>query len=363
MYVSVQELHIGIDQGLQHVDSNRKSSLQQEEKDWILNESILEYIYTRLNPKSNPKQEGFEDTQKRYDDLEVLKKDVTLKCYVDTQHENTVYAMLPVDYLHRTKDVSLVLYDCNGLTFPAQSQDNPSSVIIEFPKDSGTAPYYVGFSISFNGTTIFDINDYNLGSLNNIQSRYMIILLALEELNKRTDMEFYWENYGELSGSAYKKDSFIIVHKGGSGPAPATITLAYTGATAHTETVNFNTTNITRWVYNFTNPSTIEKPNDLMSSEDVADAEENEYFKTSYDKPNSFIEQRKLKIKHNDNFVPIYVKLSHIRRPRKISLALDQTCEIPERAEEIINIAVRKIKARINDPNYRNIINENLLQE
>jgi hypothetical protein len=187
----------------------------------------------------------------------------------------------------------------------------------------------------------------------------MLILLALEELNKRTDMEFYWEYYGDL----YYQNSFIIIHKGGSGVIPVSITLSYSGATAHTETVLFSTTNISRFRYNITSTYNKELPNTLLSYEVIDNAELNYYYKTSYDKPNSFIEGRKLKVKHDDKFIPIYIKLNYIRQPRKISLALNQTCEIPKRAEEIVNIAIRKLKAYIDDPNYKNIINENLLHE
>ena len=77
MYNTAKELHIGIDLGLQGINSNRKGDIQSPEKDWFLNNVMIQEINRKLNPKSNFKGEGFEDTFKRIDDLESIKEDTS----------------------------------------------------------------------------------------------------------------------------------------------------------------------------------------------------------------------------------------------------------------------------------------------
>lgn len=360
MYTTVKELHIALDQAIQHISSSRKNSLQPEEKDWVLNEALLEYINTRINPKSNPKYEGFEDTQKRYDDLQALKKVKRLKMYVDISRKSTTFADLPVDYYHRISDKSIIYYSCNGLTFPTISSTNLPICVIEFKTDSGTRPYYVDFQISYNGNVIFDSNNYNIGNINNIETKYVLIQLALEVINNSVpELDVYWEYYD----GNYYRNSFIFIHNGLPISTPNNINISYTASTPYNNTEYFNNIIITMYSYNFSGSDTIEQQNYFLSTENIDNSNINSYLKTSIFKPNSFIEGRRIKVQHDNTFYPTYIDLHYIRRPKKISLALNQTCELPERAEEIVNIAARKVKARLNDPAYRNIINENLLQE
>ena len=70
--MTVKEMHIGIDMILQKVNSNVISSFEPEEKDWVLNEEVNRFIKQRLSILSNEKRLGFQDTQKRVDDLKNL---------------------------------------------------------------------------------------------------------------------------------------------------------------------------------------------------------------------------------------------------------------------------------------------------
>lgn len=66
---SIRELHYQFKLNIDRVDSLSNPDFNVAEIDWLLNEAQLIFIKQRMNPTSNPKQKGFEQSQKRIDDL------------------------------------------------------------------------------------------------------------------------------------------------------------------------------------------------------------------------------------------------------------------------------------------------------
>lgn len=70
--MTIDEMQYLIGLRLQTINSASNLSFLSEEKDMFLNLAIQKFIKTRMNPLSNPKQQGLEDDQKRIDDLRGL---------------------------------------------------------------------------------------------------------------------------------------------------------------------------------------------------------------------------------------------------------------------------------------------------
>lgn len=66
---SIRELHYQFKLNMDRVDSLSNPDFNVAEIDWLLNEAQLIFVKQRMNPSSNPKQRGFEQSQKRIDDL------------------------------------------------------------------------------------------------------------------------------------------------------------------------------------------------------------------------------------------------------------------------------------------------------
>ena len=71
------EMHIDFRVKINEVNSNKNKRFTPEEIDWILNDQVDEFVETRSTPKSNNKNEGFEETQKRLDDIRTVIKEAT----------------------------------------------------------------------------------------------------------------------------------------------------------------------------------------------------------------------------------------------------------------------------------------------
>jgi hypothetical protein len=77
--MTISEMHIAFDLLLDKVNSLQYPSFLPEEKDFFLNQAIRKFAKTRYSGV-NPKREGFEQSQKRIDDLRTLVRSVTIPC-------------------------------------------------------------------------------------------------------------------------------------------------------------------------------------------------------------------------------------------------------------------------------------------
>jgi hypothetical protein len=70
--MDVNSLHYEFKLKMDRVDSLSQQDFNVAEIDWLLNEAQLVFVKRRYSGLSNPKQRGFENTQKRIDDLSTL---------------------------------------------------------------------------------------------------------------------------------------------------------------------------------------------------------------------------------------------------------------------------------------------------
>jgi hypothetical protein len=81
--MSISEMHIAFNLELDKVNSLQYPSFTDNERDYFLNQSIRKFVKTRYSGV-NAKREGFEQTQKRIDDLRTLVREVTVVCIAGT---------------------------------------------------------------------------------------------------------------------------------------------------------------------------------------------------------------------------------------------------------------------------------------
>jgi len=342
MYNTVKEMHIALDMGLQQIDSNRKQSISPEHKDMALNYAVLQFIETRSNPKTNLKREGYEDTQKRYDDLRELKRSKLLSSY---SIDRKVFSILPVDYYKRVSIGANIYYSKENLLIP-NSKETYYYSILPFPDDEGVNEFYSNFRISKNKKDLFNINNFpNISSFYSADAKFMIINLVLEHLK---DIEVYWEKWNNV----YKPNSFILVNKEES--ANYRLSFHNMSETSKDHSTTYNTY-----------PSKGGKltPVNLFSSEHEFDINTNPYYqKNKHLNPSAYIEDSRVVIYNGTNFVVTSVSFTYIKKPRLINLKANQTCELSVN-REIIDLALQKLKAYIKDEGYQHIVNESQIIE
>lgn len=345
MYNTVAEMHIALDMGLQHINSNRKQSISPDHKDMALNYAVLQFIETRISPKSNRKLEGLEETTKRYDDLKDLQKPFKSKVYKDGSE---YFIIFPSDYYRFISAGAYVKF--SKFDHPTAHISNPIAYqTLAFKDDTSTTQTYVNFTLKRGNNVIFDIKDYKgLPDLYNADSKFMIINLILEEVNKIKDIEIYWETWGDV----YLKDNFIIISKD-------TFYLNYGDSISELVKSINNVLSLT----SFSDKGDKLVDIDLISNRDKFSYRSNYYLnKNRHINPLATISRNRLIVEIGDNFIISDCILEYYKKPRLISHRHNQSCEI-QINREIIDLAVQKLKAYIKDEGYQHVVNENQIIE
>ncbi len=346
MYNTVREVYIAIDSGLQQVNTNRKQVFKPEQYDFIVNDTILQYINDKIDPKSNPKQDGFEDTQRRVDELKDLKKSLTLRFYNDSV--KTKYTTLPSDY-YRLIAGGCEVYSHYNKRRLALTENIETSYYytLSFPSDgilNQGSSLYSNFTISSG----FFTKDYTKLSYHK-DSKFEIINYYIDYFRKELNLNAYWEYYNNI----YYKDCFVIVP---NSRLTSTIELSYTNGDAQLVTqysleIEKNNT------YNTTTGNIISSAIELISSKQKIEINNNYYLsKNRITQPTVTLDNNKLHIYHDSTFTPLTINIEYIIKPKLINYYYNTMPEL-EINEEIIKRVIDKLKVFIKDEQAYNMFN------
>ena len=129
--MTVNEMHIAVNLGVQKIASFQVDNLLPQEIDHELNLAMLRFIKNRYGNMSNRMGKGFEQSQKRIDDLRTLvveNSDYTSSTNVPvfTSNSSDIYVdrfTLPMDYMFLVSVRAHTNYICNTDVLPYVAQD------------------------------------------------------------------------------------------------------------------------------------------------------------------------------------------------------------------------------------------------
>jgi len=123
--MNITEMHLAIQQGVDKINSFQADTLLSEEIDLELNKAINKFVNLKYG-KNNLYTKGFEESQKRVDDLRVLIKDEDLKLQFKDTTVNSIYtyvsSSLPSDYRFLLKALATVYHKSTCKTLNRQEQ-------------------------------------------------------------------------------------------------------------------------------------------------------------------------------------------------------------------------------------------------
>jgi hypothetical protein len=346
MYNTVVEMHIALDQALQHINTNRKQAISVDYKDMALNAAVLQFIENRTNPTTNIRKESKEETRKRVDDIRELKKNFTTSTF---KNERGSFIILPYDYL---KSDGIAGGVKRGKEDIQEIEEVIKLHVLKFEGDENTR--FSNFKIMLQTSIedsmgigyeeVFKASDYpNLPEFYGEESKFDLINLILEKNKGKA----FWEKYDNV----YKPNCLIFVN------SVDEYIMSYDSKTitSKLETIKYKKLNTSKTIYN--------KPIDLISSFDIFEIEANPFYNSNrHLNPIAFIEDNRLYILNGNDFNVVKCSFNYIKKPRLISFRHNITCELTVN-REIIEYAVQKLKAYIKDEGYQHQTNENQIVE
>lgn len=361
------EMHLEVLQGLQKVDGFQQDIFLPQEIDLHLNREQDRLIAVIFNKE-------FEDKQLRLDYIRnVVVKNRTLETFIPMAgeygyEENMVYGVLPEDYLHLVNDRSLVTYStspglCVDLGVVLTEVVTERMAVLSFPvstKPSG--PYFNNFKL----TAIVSGSDVTLYTAPKIlqnqpdeEGAYTIIRNIQE-----TPIEgytLYWEKYRNY----YYPNSFIILTEN-----PNTSSYRFSMETAE-EAPDVQTTAVVQ-SYNYqqydeTAVAEIEgrtamsHENRLMEADNLYEQNRNVFFRTKRKEPISAVDSGYLRVYRDKSYIVTSLSIDYVRRPRQISLALNQSCELAGNAPRlIVDGCIEYLKRILENPAYKVMQEDNI---
>ena len=336
MYETIKELHIEIEQRIQQITSNRYGSMPPQFYDMMLNRTAIKYIQSKSNRKTNYKGEGLEDSMKRVEDFQSLKRETAwLPVINDDGKPSRGFVLLPSNYLKFISSTSALEYGkgiTNKLIKDSDKFKNVYYKTIKFVDYSESSNFTIPTTIKIfnksNNNWITDGEDITL--LNDkfdIDVEYPKYLVELvydklntnETLNQRFDV--YWEHFQDR----YYKGQLIIVS---DEIFSITDTTAENVADVYTD-------------YCFICNPSIYSENDLIASENIRAALNNPYSKKNrHLNPITELINDKLYVYQGQDFCVSEIKITYIKKPRLFSYDLDQMSDMtitPEFVDMVVS--------------------------
>ena len=371
-------MHVAIQQGVDKINSLQADMLLPEEIDIELNKSQMRFINTKYG-KNNKYREGFEQSQKRIDDLRSLVKEYSAPVIFKEQYNNNIWIdqfRLPSDYFYLVNQRSEIFIDrCKPILY-SLDDNNPSSYFV-MPLShlhngsvmNSTITMYADPANPGLGNQLLHSNPGTFVYPTDLQA-YKDFLI--NPVNFVTGTEIYFEQYGQLSFP----NSLIIIIDSASFPwfnYDSSFTNLTSGSNLITSIVSESPTSTGpdddankivygQYVLNGLGAKRIPPVgaqreyafNKFSQQDDIFKLLDDPFNTTKRTSPLTTIRGEYIDIYTNGIFIIDKVKITYIRKPKEISLSLGVGCELPEHThQEIVDMAVSSILEGISDPRFK----------
>ena len=362
-------MHIAVNLGVQKIASFQVDNFLPEEVDHELNIAMDRFIKQRYSPMSNRYRKGFEQSQKRIDDLRHLIATTTLDTFSDGEAEfgeDSLFfsdrAALPNDYLFLVNLRASIIDACEPTTFSLNASEN------QFQRISLTPPV-VGYILT--GIKIYLDDDETLVAHNatgltkdellnpTTYTFNCIPAVSIEEFGGSWGLGLLVEQTPTVDGNElYLKINPVAY------PGTLATTLVWEHPTDSTtiggtiEPVNVameESSNITIRKRVLASPKTVRLVKGKYSQlDDVYTLLDDPFNTTKSTSPLYTIEENFVDVYSTTEFVTQTVRVKYIRRPQRMSKSLGVGCELPEHThQEIVEMAIKSILEGIQDSRYQ----------
>ena len=401
-------MHLAIRQGVDKINSLQADMLLPEEIDIELNKSMFKFVNTKYG-RNNIYRKGFEESQKRIDDLRTLVTEFEGPATYKGIYDNNFFIdqfKLPKDYMYLINQKSTIYSnDCKPINFTLNNT-SPLSYFV-FPLeylylDTETGKPAIetpGFSDPNNTTggfvknlvAIADLDNFTLGWANIVNNNIMpggalapynypqdLEALRLDLLNSNNweaGFEIYWEDFGQINapGSFIVTVDTDIIDWFNWDMSVTNDVTAINDVSQLLGVVNPvsgpNAASQDSWPKvngQYTDTFAIAKRtasdevsrsfafNKFVQQDDIFKLLDDPFNTTKHTSPLTTIRGNYIDVYTSDIFIIDKVKITYIRKPKEISLSLDVSCELPMHAHrEIVDMAISSILEGLNAPRYK----------
>ena len=376
-------MHISLRQTVDRINSQRADQLLSEELDLELNRAMQKFINQRYG-KNNVYQEGFEESQKRIDELRTLlveyESGVTFKEILKPDSIFVDQFQLPANYMYLVNQRSKIFVDnCRTIYYNLIANQDINYFTFTFDDFIVDGTQFISSIGMEDGTVTPSLIPVWSASSELTTSGYSpsaypqyINEVRADLLNNpQPGFEIYWESYGPLS---IPNNFIVIVDMDGSGgvfnwdasspPVTNLISQDAQNDTVATVPPRFedrsnNFVRVPRG--NYTEDTVLNK---FSQQDDIFRLLDDPFNSTTHTSPLTTIRGSFIDIYTNAIFITSSIKITYLRKPQSINLSLGYNCELPDHThEEVIAMAASSILEESSDPRYKTQMGEAMNRE
>ncbi len=375
--MNVLEMHLAIQQGVDKINSLQADMLLQEEIDLELNKAQIKFINTKYG-RNNALGKGFEQSQKRIDDLRTLvteyENPVTYKDQLSANFWIDTFK-LPIDYMYLVSQRSDVKIDnCEFVSWDLRNNQPLNYFTISLNdfvcnNSNNTSTDYVdsirmmadpdnpllGDQLIWSGGSGFT---YPADTEN---VRLSILAISIPGVN------VYWEQYGELTVPGhfiFEIDATTLFPwfnwdmSVTNTTSNSNLATSFIGKDASNNNIVSAFAQYEDSTYgnkrDIIGGTTVSAVNKFVQHDDIFTLLNDPFNTTKHTAPLTTIRGSYIDIYTSAIFIIDKLKITYIRKPANISLNLSIDCELPEHChQEIVDMAVSSILEGISDPRYK----------
>tara|TARA_R100000900_G_scaffold40979_2_gene33550 strand:- start:38633 stop:39814 length:1182 start_codon:yes stop_codon:yes gene_type:complete len=393
--VTIEEMHIAVNLGVQKIGSFQVDNLLPEEIDHELNLAQRRFIKQRYSSTSNAKQQGFEQSQKRLDDLRNLVEDFTA---YENFYMGPVYTSssrgdifvdrykLPLDYMHLLSVRSEVKDGCNK---PIQiSVTNSTDHYLRIPTTLNLQGYYLveiqianeeggadTIRSNQNGLTIDDLREdtYPFGIEPSLSPNDTFSDLTSNRKSSDSPPADANEIFLKRNEAADSEDGgFFSMSADGKD---ATHAGAYAILIFKDRAGNEETINVMQPPISLVNQTRTHSANDTkfltkrtlckyVQQDDIYKVLDDPFSTTKASSPLYTMQENFVDLYSNIMFLPTTTVIKYLRRPALMRRATGSGSELPEHThDEVVEMAIKSILEAIESPRYQSQSGEVLESE
>lgn len=347
--MTIQEMHIAVNLGVQKIASFQVDNLLPQEIDHELNNAMDRFIKQRYIPMGNKYRRGFEQSQKRIDDLRNLVVDHRVRTEYGGQSITGFTidrAKLPNDYMFLVSVMSDMFYTCPVYS-PDSAVDTKHYFTVNITPPSEDIDQFLGMYI-------LDAN---------LEISTPIIIEGVYVNNQLLDSSIYTANYApeQSEFETGNTESFHITPTingnslviSSNSPINYGVGIKWRNNVITTTEGESTAKTVTYRVENQSTDPSKREPCSYSQHDDLMTLLSDPFNTTKNTKPLYTIQENFVDIYADNTFFSKFVELKYIRRPKRMNKALSIGCELPEHThQEIVEMGVKSILEAISDPQY-----------
>ena len=347
--MTIQEMHIAFNLGLQKIASFQVDNLLPQEIDHELNNAMERFIKQRYSTMGNKYRDGFEQSQKRIDDL----RNLIVDHRVQTDYQGVATtgftidrAKLPNDYMFLVSVMSEMFYTCPTYS-PVINESNSYYFSVDITPPSEDIVQFVGmYELDANediSTAIIEEDLYSSASLLD-SSVYNNNYYPNQSQHETGNVQTFHITPTIHGNSLIVYSTASIANGVGIKWSDGTITTTLGTSTLVARKFR---------VENDSNDPTKREACSYAQHDDLMTLLSDPFNTTKHSGPLYTIQENFVDIYADNTFFSKFVELKYIRRPKRMNKDLSIGCELPEHThQEIVEMGIKSILEAISDPRY-----------